>query len=209
MNKHDKLIMVVGRDELFRNDYFQGFRNANEIDYVSRILENLVWMRRADAEINPEYKQPIAYSTIINPILKKVFAYQRSKQDKDYPEKRLQGKWSWGVGGHIEKLDTNSKNPIEASFLRELGEEVEIPEKIQDIRVLGYVNDDKDDVGKVHFGILYVVETDSAEILPKDPEIAEGRLRTLSELEEICSSPDFIIEGWSKIALEPLRTVLS
>ena len=120
----------------------------------------------------------------------------------------MQGKWSFGIGGHIEKPDIIGKNPIHSSMLRELQEEVETQGKTIPV-VLGYINDDKDSVGKVHFGILYAAITNLEIIKPKDLEIAEGRLRSLSEIEKICSNPDFIVEGWSQIALEPLRKFLA
>lgn len=200
-------IMVVERKVLFRDDYFEGFKPGNETNYVSRILEKFQWMKRTVAENDPRYKQPVAYSIITNPALKQVFVYQRSFQDKKYPEKRLQGKWSWGVGGHIEKLDVKSGDPILASRSRELKEEVEICGSVNS-KVLGYINNDTDEVGRVHFGILYIVETDARIIKPKDPEVESGALMTLKEIDKIFSSPKCTIEEWSKIAFGPLKLYL-
>ena len=204
--KMAKDIMVVECMHLFNNetDRFEGFVPHNHLNYESRILDNLKYMVRGDAEEDPTHKQPIAYVLIVNPNTKKVFAYQRSKKDKEYTEKRLQGKWSWGVGGHIDKVDESNGNPIEVSMLRELSEEVHLPENIS-TKVLGYVNYDTDDVGKVHFGILYLVETNADEIKPKDSEMAHGKLMSLSELEEIINNPDCNVETWSEIAIQPLR----
>lgn len=207
MEALERLIMVVKREALFREDCFEGFRPGDEIDYLARILEHPEWMERDAVEDNPAYKQPVAYIIIVNPGLKKTFAYQRSSQDEKYPEKRLQGKWSWGIGGHIEKFDVGGKNPIQTSALRELKEEIIIQGPIS-LRVLGYINDDRDEVGKVHFGILYIAETNSTTIKPKDPEIDNGRLRALEELDKICLSTDFTVEEWSRISLEPLKAYL-
>lgn len=207
MNKNDKLIMVVKKEILFGDDYFKGFRAQNELDYELRILKNFRYIKRNLVEDDPTYKQPIGYSMIINPTLRQIFAYQRSTQDTRYPEKRLQGKWSWGVGGHIEKLDVKTGNPIRVSVLRELEEEIGMDGSIN-LKVLGYINNDTDEVGKVHFGVLYIVETDSRIVRPKDPEIDNGKLRTIEELEEICSSPEFTVEEWSRISFNPLREYL-
>ena len=205
--KNEKLIMVVRKDLLFNGDYFQGFRPQNKVDYESRILKNFTYMKRGLAEENTNYKQPIGYALIVNTNLKKVFAFQRSSHDSKYKEKRLQGKWSWGVGGHIEKFDLENGNPISISMLRELEEEVSIGSTVKS-KVLGYVNDDFDDVGSFHFGILYIFETTSKDVKPKDPEIDNGKLRNIKELEDICLNPYFRVEGWSKIALEPLKRYL-
>ena len=207
----EKEIMVVSREKLFRGQVFQGFQKSGRIDYEARVLHDYEWMERETAEQTPEFKQPIAYTLIINPTLRQVFAYQRAKQDEKYKEKRLQGKWSWGVGGHINRSDISlgSKNPIRESFFRELEEEVGVRRtRDEAILILGYINDDRDSVGSVHFGILYGLITELTKIHPKDQEIAEGRLRTLDELETICSNPSFTVENWSQIALEPLRTIL-
>jgi predicted NUDIX family phosphoesterase len=206
--KSEKLIMVVEREILLGNDSFQGFRPQNQTDYESRILDNFKYMKRGLAEENPTHKQPIGYAMIVNPSLKQIFTYQRSAKDSNYAEKRLQGKWSWGVGGHIEKFDIENGNPLHASMLRELEEEVSINGSIN-LRVIGYINDDYNYVGKVHFGVLYVVETDSRIVTPKDSEIDNGKLRTIDELEKICSSSDFAVEEWSRISLEPLKQYFS
>ena len=205
--KNEKLIMVVERELLFGEDTFQGFRPHNHVYYEARILKKFTYMKRGLAEQNPAYKQPIGYSIIVNPALKQVFAYQRSSHDAKYGEKRLQGKWSWGVGGHIDKIDTEAGNPINASMLRELDEEVELGGKAVP-KILGYINDDSTDVGSVHFGIVNIFETGSKAVKPKDDEIDNGGMRSIEELEKICSSPDFSVEEWSKISLEPLKQYL-
>ena len=202
MGKEDSIIMVVEKDDLFNDDVFDGFKSHEKVNYIDRILKNYGFMTRKFAENDPTYKQPIAYCIIVNPILKKVFAYQRSKKEEHYSEKRLQGKWSWGIGGHIEKSDVINENPIVDSMLREINEEVEISDIIT--KLLGYIYHDFG-VNAVHFGLLYLVETNSIDVRPKDPEIAEGGFKTIQELEFILNSPDCKVEDWSKTALTPLK----
>lgn len=203
MDKLDKQIIVVPKDRLFGNEFFEGFKSHEEIDYEARILSNLKSMRRGDAEEDPSHKQPIGYGLIVNPKNKTVFAYQRSSKDEDYIEKKLQGKWSWGVGGHVEPLD-GTENPIRKNILRELNEEVKINGNILgEPKVLGYIYHDHG-VHQVHFGILYVLELEG-DAIPKDPEIAQGKMVSLQELENICDSEDCDVEEWSRTALLPLR----
>jgi predicted NUDIX family phosphoesterase len=197
-------IMVVNREVLFAKKYFDGFITADEFDFESIILDNFTWMNKNKAETNQAFKQPIGYSIIYNPELKQVFMYQRSKIDKNYAEKRLQGKWSCGVGGHVENVDTMNGNPIHESSLREILEEVTIPGR-KDMRVLGFINDDTDEVGRVHFGILYLVITNSAIVTPLDPEIDFGKLVNLNVLEEKCQFESSTVENWTKTALQPLK----
>ncbi|MBI2971515.1 MAG: NUDIX domain-containing protein [Candidatus Aenigmarchaeota archaeon] len=204
MNKFDKLIMVVKRQVLLADDHFDGFKPKDDIDFESRILKHHRYMKRGLAEHDPGHKQPIAYIIIVNPQTKKVFAYQRASHDSQYSEKRLQGKWSWGLGGHIDKIDGADDNPIRASMRRELAEEAEVT--VDALRVLGYINSDTDDVGKVHFGILYVIETRQGAVMPKAPEIDHGTFMSIDELQVLCATAD--VEDWSRIALGPLISYL-
>src|SRR3989339_848879 len=86
----------------------------------------------------------------------------------------------------------------------EIDEEVQINGNISSISLLGYINN-SDPVGLVHFGILYLLETDAVEVSPADKEMKQGKFMCLSELEEICVSPDCTVEAWSQIALDPLK----
>ena len=202
-SKEDQMIMVVPTKELLR-EHFEGFKIPTETDYESLILEKHHYTRRGPAEFDPTYKQPIGYALVVNPNTKTVFAYQRSSKDKNYGEKRLQGKWSLGIGGHIEQVDSENGNPIYTSLRREIEEEIGLSQ-ISEIKVLGYINDDSDSVGKVHFGILYLVETNQEVITPpKDGEMSSGSLIPINELEKIVST-ETEIESWSKIALGPLK----
>ncbi len=229
MGNPNQKIIVVDKDALFQADYFQGFSSTDRADYESRVLKNMEIMRRGsteefanhpqgNAEMNPSYKQPIGYTIVANLSEGIVFAYQRSSKDRNYGEKRLQGKWSWGFGGHIEPFDGKNGNPIRDSMLREVTEEeLKIAGNIKGFRVLGYINDDSqndDDtkigrvsIGRVHFGILYLLDTDAKEVEP-NKESTVVVAKKLSELEELCLASGVEVENWSKIAMEPLRQIL-
>ncbi len=203
----DKHIVVVPRAELFSELSFQGFLPAEEYDFETRVRQHLAYTMRAAAETDPSLKQPIAYCLIVNPAQGLVFAYRRASESRNYQEARLQGKWSWGVGGHIEKFDL-ADDPIRASMLRELDEEVDIPAPVE-VSVVGYINDDSNPVGQVHFGILYQVATAATDVKPKGLEMAWGGLVDLSRLEEILASPECEVETWSQIAMPALRRILA
>ncbi|MGM0439297.1 MAG: NUDIX domain-containing protein [Patescibacteria group bacterium] len=204
--KYEELIMAVKRQDLFKENDFQGFKKADEVDFQSRILENFEYVKRGEAEKDESLKQPIGYSILVDD-QGRIFAYQRAKKDDDYTEKRLQGKWSWGVGGHIDKVDEDGDNPIKTSMARELEEEVKIDGDVKEIEVMGYINDDSDSVGRVHFGILYLVKVDG-KVSAKDTEITNGKMRSIEELKEIVNDSKTTVEEWSKIALKFLENNL-
>lgn len=205
----DEIILTLPRDKIFFTNYFQGFKAHQEDEYISRVLKYGEWHPKKGSDDNFLFKQPIAYSLIVNPAIEKVFSYQRAKKSEHYAVTLLQGKWSWGIGGHISKIDedvNNGMNIIERSFMRELGEEVGLYDAKP--KILGYINDDLDNIGKVHFGLLYLVETDKTHLVPNDPEITNGEFRTISELEDMINNKEYTVEGWSKIALEELKKII-
>lgn len=208
-DKNDRMILVVPNDILFvNNSKFQGFKEHSKIeDFEARILQYKKFMRRGDAEIDFSHKQPIGYAVILNPVTKKVYAYRRAQSNIEHGDARLQGKWSIGTGGHIEKEIDATENPIHSSLLREIDEEVLINGS-QDLKVVGYINDEKDEVGKVHFGVLYVIETDSDDVFPNNTESVHGEMMSVEEIKKIKNSPDASLEGWSQITLDVIENYL-
>jgi predicted NUDIX family phosphoesterase len=198
-----RTIMVVEREALLGERPFQGFSPAAACDYESLILKGYRYAPRAEAEENPALKQPIAYCIIVNPREGLILAYRRAEREGDYAEKRLRGKWSMGVGGHIDPVDLDGANPIRTSMLRELGEEIVCP-CAGEPRILGYINDDVDMVGKVHFGLLYRLDTDARSVASATREIAEARMIPAAEWRERLACGGGAVEGWSRIAFGPL-----
>jgi predicted NUDIX family phosphoesterase len=50
---------------------------------------------------------------------------------------------------------------LSTSLIRELEEEITLHGKILSVDPIGYINSEKDEVSKVHIGVLYVITTDS------------------------------------------------
>jgi predicted NUDIX family phosphoesterase len=202
----NRQIMVVDRSQLFGHDSadaFNGFAAAGKMDFYKRILANSRFIDRPDAETDTSLKQPIAYCLIIDPKRQQVFAYQRATKEGQYDEVRLRGRWSWGIGGHIDRTDSGDQDPIKASLERELEEEVHV-QVGEPPQLLGYINDDKTPVGQVHFGLLFYIST-SGRVEPRDAEIAFGSWKSLKELKAICRNGSIQVESWSEIALRALE----
>lgn len=204
-------VLVVPTDVLSNiiGGHFQGFKLVEPI-ILYKLAENAEWYERGKAEKDPTMKQIICYCAFLDH-KNWVFAYSRSKQDKDYPEKRLQGKVSWGIGGHITQIDGRITPDIFiTSLTREKYEEVEIigGQGITKIKLAGVINDDEDDVGKVHFGLFFMVHCDAITIKPKDPEIAIGRPVHPDVLKFACEFPGIEVEGWSRICQPEILRLL-
>ncbi|MEC1289534.1 hypothetical protein P9B58_04490 [Bacillus mojavensis] len=197
MGKMDEVIVVAPRDKVFDNEklVFQGIES--DLDKVDQIIENLAEsmadMRRGNAEENQNYKQPIPYA-----VLQKgdqVFAYKRLKKSG---EMRLHDQLSIGVGGHMNAIEgTNFWEAVAENIRRELTEELFISTSNLNLEIVGLINDDLNEVGKVHLGVLLVV---------KLPETAEVSVRETDQLEGFWlhkndfDNPEVLnrLESWSK-----------
>jgi predicted NUDIX family phosphoesterase len=121
------------------------------------------FLPRVEAETDTRFKQIIAYCIIEREPARlgdpAVFAYRRRGDG----ESRLRGLVSIGVGGHINADDCSGLTGyvgVGAGFLRELDEEVVlIPPGGTDLQWLGVINDDTDEVGRVHLGVVIKVRS--------------------------------------------------
>ncbi len=215
MNKMDEIIVVVPREKLFDNERlsFQGtlLREGEDVDRGAEIIKNMEdhygTMRRGDAEEDTAFKQPIPYAVIRRG--DQIFVYKRLAGGG---ETRLHDKLSIGVGGHMNDLPEEEKGLLEGfSFYtlltdnleRELSEELYIGDGDRDTEIIGLINDDSQDVSKVHIGVLVVIDIEiTTEVEVNEPEQLEGFWLSVTEL----MKPEIYdkLESWSQIAAEVL-----
>lgn len=116
-SKDDERVLVVPT-RLFRDGgVFQGF-STEAVSRCDALFapESTRFMRRGDAERDPEFKQLIPYILFVcedaatgRP---SVFAYRRGDGQG---ETRLRSKRSVGVGGHINEVDANGESASQTS----------------------------------------------------------------------------------------------
>jgi predicted NUDIX family phosphoesterase len=205
MGKMDKTIICVSRSDLFKGDEFQGFLPAKGAPFPERLQRHRHGRRRGDVEEDASVKQLIGYAVIVHKPTASVYAFRRSTDPSRYSEKRAAGNWSWGVGGHTEATDEGG-DPVANALRRELAEEVGLAGDYS-MELLGFINDEQDSLGSVHFGLLYLVSVDNRDAVVTGDEFAEGGFVATSRLQELASSS--VVDGWSKIVLTPLIQRLS
>lgn len=227
IKKNEHLVLVVPRKKLFgeqEKSFFQGFSKQ---DFLPRLVGNTGFLTRGRvntreehvndglfAEADENYKQIIPYVILINTNLKKVYAYQRGSTFGQVHDGRLHGNWAWGVGGHVDFhedfFSMTLTEFLKENLYRELEEETTIShDDIKDLKLIGYINDETDSIGRVHIGVVYVAEVETKDIAPKDNESVQGKFLSLDELEEIAFTPNVNCDNWSRIVMEPLRELLS
>ena len=157
------------------------------------------FLPRPDMEQDPSYRQIIPYVAVTRG--GEVFATRRLNKGG---EARLHGKLSLGVGGHIERWDDETRGGILMRALeREVAEEVEL-ENIVSLTPLGVINEEGDEVSRVHLGFLFRMEV-TGEVTVRETEKLEGMWLPISGLEKHMDE----FEGWSKIAARALAPAQS
>lgn len=204
--KHDELILVVPREQLFFNsEAWHGLKEVDFEQYLNIINDKKEFLPRSVMETDFGYKQIIPY--LVYTYQGKYFLMQRKS---DASEARLRNKLTLGIGGHIRQEDMEpyyaeaSKglekgNSLFAWALREFHEEVEYAGNVS-VKPLGILNDDSNDVGKVHIGFVFLLQGDSADIAIKS-ELKSGALMSLDE----CSAQKECMETWSQFVVDFLE----
>jgi len=203
--KIDEHILVVRRSHLFSAD-MQAWHGLKVVDfdrYLHIINHKKEFHPRSVMETNPAYKQIIPYL-----IFEHDSNYFLMQRKSDASEARLSNKLTLGIGGHIRQEDMSysakaskdkQENPLFAWATREFHEEVEYAGNLT-VKPLGIINDDSNDVGKVHIGFAFLLSGDSSTINIKS-ELKNGTLVSLSE----CIAQRECMESWSQFVVDALR----
>lgn len=148
------------------------------------------FINRPIAEISPEFKQIIPYVAIRNGD-----DYFLLKRTTRQTESRLHHKLSLGIGGHI-----NPDTPTVLGGLRkELDEEVAIEEPYQ-LRFVGILNDDTTDVGRVHLGAVFILDSPTRHVSVRETEKMSGSWVARAELGPLHEA----MESWSQLVYDAL-----
>lgn len=202
MSKNDELVLTTTRAQLEAHGAFQGYLHGTEL--LDEILAGKNWgfRRRGDVEDDPSFKQLIPYCVIVQG--GKILVYERGKSGG---EQKLHAKLSLGIGGHINPEDSgealSGAEQLHRALVRELDEEVTLPAQ-RSIRYAGLINDDRDPVGQVHFGVVAIVDVGPGEIKPNENAISNPQMVDETELETLHDR----LEGWSRLVAENLGPIL-
>ncbi|MBF0713805.1 DNA mismatch repair protein MutT [Gemella sp. GH3] len=203
MSKWDEKILVVDRNIIFNNEEnaFYGFL-SKEDERVKKIVttfSSYEVKRRGDMEEDPRYKQLIGYTVIRDKSTKEILVYRRLVGGG---EARLHGKASVGIGGHMNSISSESdiNNIIKINAAREIEEEISISidKALESMEFIGLINDDKEEVGKVHIGLVYICEVDKNEV-----KVAEDDTLTIEWLASDDAKNINSYESWSDF-LKPI-----
>jgi predicted NUDIX family phosphoesterase len=199
----EEMVLVIRRSLLESLGMFQGLQF--DVDrYLMPMLsrENNFFAPRSSAETDPSLKQIIPYAILVSG--DKVLRYKRGKKAG---EQRLVSKGSIGIGGHMNDRDEGlfalDKEAYLAGVQREIEEELIVENPLQN-RIAALINDDSNEVGQVHLGVVHLLELARP--------IAEKRESMILSIEFL--APDQLraeretLETWSQICVDNLDKLL-
>lgn len=190
-SKFDEQILVVKRDVLFEDESWSGLKPVDMQEYLHLIKMHQEFHPRGLMEQDPTYKQIIPYL-----VFKHADKYFLMERHAKASEQRLASKLSLGIGGHIRKEDLTGG--IFDWARREFHEEINYSGDFK-ITPLGILNDDSNQVGRVHVGFVFLLEGEHDQISIKS-ELQSGSLMTKQE----CMNMQSRMESWSQMVLDQL-----
>jgi predicted NUDIX family phosphoesterase len=189
-------VLVVPRAEIFPDGAWHGFIHEDPERYLSIIAARRQFRPRGEVEEDPDYQQIIPYL-----VFRHGDRYLLTRRLKQSSEKRLRHLYSLGVGGHINRVDVadEAADPVEEGLRREFEEEV-VYEGGWSHRLIGLINDDSNEVSRVHLALVFEVTGDRAEISIRETGKLEGELLRLEEMKIYYLD----MESWSQLIYDHL-----
>lgn len=182
-------ILVVTRALFDDLGDFHGI-NTKVDHYLPSLLNpaNNFFMDRGEAEEDPSHKQLIPYCLFRvkgNTGDPKQVRYLHYTRGKSGGESRLHASGSMGIGGHINPVDLREDHLGMQTYMagveREIDEELNITGGHSN-KIVALLNDDSNDVGRVHLGVVHMIDLETDQVAANEDAIANLSLVTLDEL---------------------------
>ncbi|MBL8855145.1 MAG: phosphoesterase [Planctomycetaceae bacterium] len=216
----EEQILVVPTSLFHELGCFQGF--SDRVDHYLPVLlneRNTEYRPRSTMEQDPSFKQLIPYVVFRVLAADGQYHYFHYTRGSGQGEQRLHAKKSVGVGGHISLEDTQHPDAYLAGMQRELTEEVHIGAVAEDRdgdsgsataspylgRIIGLINDDSNEVGRVHLGVVHLVDLAEPVVTAREKDLVDARFSSPQDLELMLEQ----FETWSQIALKYLLVNVS
>jgi len=191
-------VLAIRTDELWDILAYkeQGFIEGDS-DLLKTIVRKGLFRKRDELEKDPSFKQIIPYAIIS--VKESFYLFKRTSGQT---EKRLHNNIHLGVGGHMNPRRSAELDDqyIISELKRELSEEVILSGGciIEDIKFIGFINDDSIPVGRVHIGLLYNIRLSSKDVVINETDKMTGSWTEKADLIERYEE----METWTKIAID-------
>jgi predicted NUDIX family phosphoesterase len=192
VNQENVLVVPASGIKPLLAGSFSSVRLDRCLDYI---LANYSFRSRAIVENDPGFKQIIPYV-----LVRHQGSYLMTRRTNRQTESRLHGKYSVGIGGHINDAErcAEGENILQAGLERELAEEIRLDGTRRSLELVGLISDDSTPVGQVHLGLVYLLETGSPDYSVQEPDLMTAEWAGVELLRERCPQ----MESWSQLAFE-------
>ena len=187
----DELVLVVPRETVLTGDGWCGVSPEGVDETLATIGRAGRFEARAAMERDPAFKQVIPYLVLRDG--RRYFLMHRTRAGGD---ERLHERHSIGVGGHLNPGDRD----VRGGLLREWHEEI-AAEFVPEFRVVGVLNDDRTDVGRVHLGVVFVADAAGRPATVRETEKLSGGFVEPSGVEAVRDR----LETWSAFVFDFLE----
>jgi predicted NUDIX family phosphoesterase len=187
----DELVYAVPRAVLMGDPGWHGVRTTDVAAYVEAIHRNGTYQPRPAMEHDAGWKQVIPYLVVRDG--RRYFLMRRTRSGADA---RLHDRYTIGVGGHLNPGDGGLDRGLEREWVEEIEADFVPP-----FRLVGLLNDDTTDVGRVHVGVIYVAEAAGRAVGIRETEKLTGAFAEPAEIAAVAE----LLEGWSRIVFEALE----
>jgi predicted NUDIX family phosphoesterase len=147
---------------------------------------------RTEMEGDPSFKQVIPYLVLRDG--PRYFLMQRTTAGVDV---RLHGRYSIGVGGHLNPGDGGLLGGLQ----REWAEEV-VADFVPAFRLVALLNDDTTPVGSVHLGAVYLADARGRPVTIRETDKLTGAFASAADVDAVADR----LETWSRLAFEFLES---
>ena len=190
----DELVFVVPRYVVLGNDGWHGIREVPLQAFLEVLGAAGRYESRAAMEHDPTFKQVIPYL-----VLRDGDGYFLMRRTQAGADARLHDLYSIGVGGHL--------NPGDGGLLlglrREWQEEL-VADFVPAFRIIGLLNDDTTDVGRVHLGAVFEADAAGRRVAIRETHKLEGSFAGPDDVAAVVDR----METWSRIVFEHLEAAV-
>jgi predicted NUDIX family phosphoesterase len=186
----DELVLVVPRDLVMDASGWRGIASTGAAARLAVIDAEGRFEPRATMERDPRFKQVIPYLVLRD--RGRLFLMRRTRAGGD---ERLHDRYSIGVGGHLNPGDRDLAGGLTREWTEELAADF-VPE----FRLLGLLNDDETEVGRVHLGVVYVAEAAGRAVRVRETDKLEGDFAEPAAVRAVYDR----LETWSQLVLDAL-----
>lgn len=181
-------VYVVPRAAVLDEAGWYGIRTDGLDTFVAALERDGRYEPREVMEVDPSFKQVIPYLVLRDG--PRYFLMRRTAAGGDA---RLHGRYSIGVGGHLNPGDGGLLGGLRREWAEEL-----VADFVPDFRLVALLNDDTTEVGAVHLGAVYVADAAGRPVDIRETDKLTGSFVDAAAVAAVSDQ----LETWSRLTFE-------